>query len=261
MKSEGEADPCYIHPLFTSSSHITYGSTVYTLCLNEINCDNGAWKQIDFGQPHLESLADKDGASTEITLINFQDIYCGVMKVCHKQKVFLLSLSLLTRCQLCVYVCVCVCYSMRVCGQAVQHAPLCVTTPDSLRCQPQEVLTNTYKWTDKQPHTIIHTHITLSVCVWMCTSVWVEDDIPDWHEDLTNLTAFEFLVARVVSFGFTCLLCHCESVHFILLSWSARFVVSVEKSVSTHPTSTCKVKNVFSSHWITCWSDQIHIIH
>jgi len=81
---------------------------------------------------------------------------------------------------LCVYVCVCVfvCHMIKgcvwVCGQAARHAPLCVYTPDSLRCLSQEVHTRTHTPNQNQNQTCI----TFVCTVWktliidLCAERW-----------------------------------------------------------------------------------------
>lgn len=163
--------------------------------------------------------------------MHFQDMYRGVIKVCRKQKVFLLSLSLLTRCQLCDYVCVTPwgCVGKR---HSTHPCVLPHQIPSGVSCKR---CSHTYKWTDKQQHTIRYIHAHYAVCVHQCVGgrwyPWLtcRPSKPHcfWIPGSTSCELWLYLLGSVC-------VCHYESEHFTLLSRSTRFVVSVVKYIPTH---------------------------
>lgn len=125
-----------------------------------------------------------------------------------------------------------------VCGQAALHALLCVTTPDSLRCQLEwELLTYT---TTRQP-TASDTHAHYSVCVCVCVCVpsvsvlvreWkiispTDMLLDSWYE----LCLLVFLVRKSMC---VLLLRYCESEHFILSCWAQLKICILSPFPSSH---------------------------
>ncbi len=105
--------------------------------------------------------------------MHFHDIFRGVMKECRKQKVYLLSLSLLTHCQLCVYVCVCVCVCVCVLlhegvwASCTARTPVCYHT----RFPQVSAARGAHKHTNEQINSHIQLYTRTLLSVYACVSV------------------------------------------------------------------------------------------
>lgn len=138
------------------------------------NWGKGTWKR-----PHLESVVD---ALAWITFISFDCVneLSGLwsnegVSYTEKSSFFLYLFWPDANLPLgfCVYVCVSLCEGVHECVDKLHSTHPCVLPRQIPSGVSRKWCSRTYKWTDKQPHTIIHTHITLWVCLCVCFCVSV----------------------------------------------------------------------------------------